>query len=57
MSSLMSLVADLHKPFSGMIEADWYEGIDYVEKPDTRSNAEIAADEAQDELNSRYVRD
>ena len=57
MSSLKELVADLHKPFSGMIEDDWYEGKDHVIMPDLRSDQEIAEEEARNEVINNHKHD
>lgn len=54
MSSLKELVADLHKPFSGMI---WYEGIDHVAQPDTRTDEEIAEEQAEEESFNDHCHD
>lgn len=57
MSTLQSLINDLHKPFSGMLETDWYEGKDHVVKPDIRTDQEIASEQAAEEVFNDHVRD
>ncbi len=59
MPSLKSLVADLHKPWSAMLgkEEDWYEGKDFVAKPDLRSEAEHREEEVYEELLNNHIHD
>lgn len=57
MSTLQSLIADLHKPFSGMLETDWYEGKDHIVKPDLRSEAEHQEEQVREELISNHKHD
>lgn len=61
MSSLKQLVADLHKPFSGMLEENpeikWAEVSDYEIPKDTRNDRQIARDEARDEIINNHKHD
>lgn len=40
-----------------MIAPDWYEGIDHVATPDLRTTEELAEEQAEEEVNSKYKND
>lgn len=53
LQALKDSLEDLHKPFSGMLDG-WYEGIDYVPQPDTRTDEEIAQEQADEEFATKH---